>query len=111
LEQFQRVAKDEGFAILAHCFMPDHVHLLPEGLTPVADLRRFVKMAKQRTVHVLRSELGLSQVWQEGYHDWVLRTDQHTVDAIRYLLDNPVRAGLVQQWQDYPYSGTLYPLE
>jgi len=110
LEQFRRVAEDEGFAIVAHCLMPDHVHLLPEGVTKRADLRRFVKMAKQRTAHVLRSEFGLSKVCQEGYHDWVLRNDQQTEDVIRYLLDNPVRAGLVRQWQEYPYSGTLYSL-
>ena len=89
--------------------MPEHVHILPEGMTETADLQRFMKMAKQRAARALRSELGFSEVWQEGYHDRVLRNDQQTVDVIRYLLDNPVRAGLVKQWL-YPYSGALYPL-
>ena len=91
--------------------MPDHVHLLLEGVTEDADLRRSVKMAKQRSAHVLRAELGLTRVWQEGYHDWVLRSEQQTEDVIRYLLDNPVGAGLVKEWQEYPVPGTLYPLE
>ncbi len=82
--------------------MPEHVHLLTEGTTDGADFRRFMKLAKQRTAHALRSQLRWPRVWQEGYYERVLRNDQQTEDVIRYLLDNPVRAGLVMQWQEYP---------
>jgi putative transposase len=43
VRHFRRTARREGFAILAYCVMPDHVHLLVEGTTPQSDLRRFVK--------------------------------------------------------------------
>ena len=49
--------------------MPDHVHLVVEGLTDAADMQRFVKIAKQRVVYSLREEHAVRDVLQEGYHD------------------------------------------
>ena len=90
--------------------MPDHVHLVVEGLTDNADLRQFVKVAKQRVAYSLREDHAVRDVWQEGYHDWVLRAEQKTEDMIRYVLNNPIRAGLVEKPEDYPFSGCAFPL-
>src|SRR4030095_2919701 len=48
LDQIRITARLERFAILAYCFMPDHLHLLVEGLDQHADLRHFAKMSNQR---------------------------------------------------------------
>jgi REP element-mobilizing transposase RayT len=56
--------------------MPDHLHLIVEGSREDADLRRFVKIAKQRVVYSLREDHGVRGVWQEGFHDWILRPEQ-----------------------------------
>jgi putative transposase len=47
LSQISRSAADHQFAILAYCFMPNHLHLLVEGLADTSDFRRFVANAKQ----------------------------------------------------------------
>ena len=47
LAQFRRTASTLSFALLAYCLMPDHAHLLVEGMQDGSDLRRFVKLAKQ----------------------------------------------------------------
>lgn len=47
-----------------------------------SDLRRFMKMTKQRSAHALSSEVGLRGVWQEGYHDWVIRPSEDVSDVI-----------------------------
>ena len=73
-------------------------------------MRRFMKIAKQRVTYSLREEHGLRDTLQEGYHDWVLRTEQRTEDVIRYVLENPVRARLVEKPEDYPFSGSVFPL-
>jgi REP element-mobilizing transposase RayT len=85
--------------------MPDHVHLLVEGTTESSDLRRFVKLAKQRSgaQYALRHRCAL---WQEGYHDRVLRAEDDTRVMARYILANPVRAGLVEHPKDYAFSGS-----
>src|SRR5262245_7857715 len=44
---FMRAAEEEEFAIVACCFMPDHAHLVAEGLEDHSDLKRFISRAKQ----------------------------------------------------------------
>jgi len=106
--QIQRTADIERFEILAYCFMPDHVHLLIEGRTPTADLRRAVKLMKQRSAYVLRIRFGVRILWQEGYYERVLRDHEQASRVIRYFYENPVRAGLVPRYQDYPFLGGKY---
>jgi putative transposase len=111
VRQIRQTSEEEGFSILAYCLMPDHVHLVVEGLTDAADMRRFVKIAKQRVVYSLREEHAVRGVWQEGYHDWVLRAEESTEDVIRYVLENPVRARLVEKPEDYPFSSPIADLK
>ena len=85
--------------------MPDHLHLLVEGTTLEVDLRRFVSAFKQQTGFGFVRQYS-AQLWQDGYYDRVLRSDEETPDVVRYILDNPVRAGLVALFDQYPYSGS-----
>jgi REP element-mobilizing transposase RayT len=103
--EFRQAANREEFAILAFCVMPDHSHLLVEGATDRSDLRRFVKSAKQQSgaAYALRHAEPL---WQEGYYERVLRADEDLRGIARYILWNPVRAGLVRTPVEYPYIGS-----
>jgi putative transposase len=105
LEQFRLTATEDQFAILAYCLMPDHIHVLLEGLTERSDLRRFVRIAKQRSA-IRYSRHNGGRLWQEGYHDRVLRPDDDVLIFARYVLQNPVRAGLVEEIGDYKYVGS-----
>ena len=105
LVQFRRTAKEEPFAILAYCLMPDHAHLLVEGTRHNSDLRRFAKLAKQRSGAAFALEYG-GRLWQEGFHDRVLRLNEDAKSVARYIVANPVRASLVVSPMDYPHSGS-----
>lgn len=102
--QIFRTARLEGFVILAHCFMPDHAHLLVEGMTDSADLRRFAKLAKQRS-GALYARRARRALWQKGYYERVLRERDDPGVIAQYILENPVRAGLVANACDYPHAG------
>ncbi len=106
--QILRACQAHGFALLAYCFMPDHVHLVPQGLSPDADLRRLARVAKQQSGYALRRECALTAVWQVGYFERVLRDTEPTERVVRYVLNNPVRGGLVARTEDYPFSGAMY---
>jgi putative transposase len=111
MRHFRRTARAEGFALLAYCLMPDHVHLLVEGTTPAADLRRFVKRTKQSTGQVYARTKD-ARLWDEGYHDRVLRQETDVREVARYIVWNPVRAGLSTTPGDYPYLGSdVLPVE
>jgi putative transposase len=105
LSQFFRVAEIEGFAILAYCFMPDHVHLLLEGLREDSDARKFIIKAKQCSAHAYASRFG-KRLWQPFGYEHVLRDDESAMGIARYIVENPVRAGLAKSVLDYPFAGS-----
>ena len=85
--------------------MPDHVHLLVEGVCADSDFKRFAKMTKQRSGG-LYARTHHARLWQEGYYERVLREDDDARDLAKYIVNNPVRAGLVDAPADYPFSGS-----
>jgi len=103
--QILRTASSEHFSILAYCVMPDHVHLIVEGGDERADLRRFVQHAKQATGYAYRRRTS-RRLWQRRYYERVIRDDEGTRAYVRYLLGNPVRAGLARVPRDYPFVGS-----
>src|SRR5688572_19928866 len=105
LMQFRKTADEEQFEILAYCIMPDHGHFLIEGSSDDSDFKRFCKLAKQRSGSLYARSHG-GPLWQEGYHERVLREGDDPLSLARYLLNNPVRAGLVRAPIDYPHLGS-----
>ena len=101
MEQCRRTAVIEHFAIRAYCLMPDHAHLLVEGLATTSHLKHFAKMAKQRSGGIYRRRFG-SRLWQAGYFERVLRDRDDPSSIARYIIENPTRAGLPA---DYPHVG------
>ena len=103
--QFLRAAADHRFAVLAYIFMPDHMHWLVEGLSPDADFRHLMMVVRRRTsCRDRRREPAQPPLWQDGYFEHVLRRDDDVRAVAGYILENPVRAGLVSRWQEYPFS-------
>jgi len=96
------VAAERATASLAFVVMPDHVHwLLVLGDAPLEDV---VRGFKGRSAWRLGRESGLpSPTWQRGYHDRALRADDDLRVVARYVVGNPVRAGLVSCIGDYPH--------
>ena len=105
IEQFRATAVREEFVILAYCLMPDHAHLLVEGTTDQSDFRRFTKLAKQRS-GAAYALTATQRLWQKGYYERVLRRDDDARIIARYILENPVRAGLVRAPNEYAYLGS-----
>jgi putative transposase len=104
--QVQSAFSATAFRLIADCYMPDHLHLLLEGLTGGSDFRRCIKQVKQRTSYQA-IRFGVGRLWQPGYHDRILRHDEDLARYIEYILQNPVRAGLVHRVSDYPYASAL----
>lgn len=103
--EFLRTANERGFDVMAYCFMPDHVHALLEGTQEDSDLRRFAKLARQRLTIAIK-KIVAGDVWQDGFYERTLRDEESTLDVIAYILQNPVRRGLVAHPLDYKWSGS-----
>jgi REP-associated tyrosine transposase len=105
IDEFLRVAVEERLEILAYCFMPDHVHLLVEGVQDDSDLRRFIFRLKQATGFTFQQRFK-ERLWQRYGYERVLRGDEATRDIVRYTLNNPIRAKLVEDLSLYPFIGS-----
>ena len=105
LLQIQRAASEERFALVAYCFMPDHVHLLVEAQVGDSDGRRLIKTVKQYSGFYFKQRFG-QQLWQRYGFERTLRDDEAALSVARYILENPVRGGLVRNAEDYPFSGS-----
>ncbi len=81
--------------------MPDHFHLL---ITPGITLERAMQMVKGGFSYRAKRELAFGgEIWQNSYYDRRLR-DKIEYEKIRnYIRQNPMRAGLVERAEDYPY--------
>jgi putative transposase len=93
------------FAVLAYCLMPDHLHALVEARSEQSDFQAFVKRFKQTTGFRHR-QLTTHALWQPGFHERVLRNDEASPSVVRYILENPIRAGLAKEIGEYPFAGS-----
>jgi putative transposase len=105
-QQLSRAASEQKFAVIAYCFMPDHLHLLIEGTSDDSDGRRFIKAFKQYSGYY-HSQARHEKLWQRYGFEHVLRDDEATVEVVKYIVANPVRAGLASTVEEYPFVGSL----
>lgn len=102
--QLLRRAEMHSFRVHAYCFMPNHLHLIVQGESDQADLRAFIQGFKQVTAFHFKRRTG-HQLWQRSYHDHVVRKEEDLQEMAEYIWNNPVRAGLVNHRDAYPFSG------
>lgn len=105
LEQILRAGDDDRVAMVAYCFMPDHLHLLIEGKSESSNCLRFIARAKQFSGYQFKRQFG-ERLWQRYSYEHTLREDESTLMVARYILDNPIRAGLVERSEHYPFLGS-----
>ncbi|MBK4991368.1 REP-associated tyrosine transposase [Pseudomonas sp. S36] len=92
---------------LAWVVMPDHVHWLLE--LKDATLSMLMQRFKCQTSNALRKAgVKASPIWQAGYYDRALRRDEDVVKLARYIVANPIRAGLVARAGDYPHWDAVW---
>ena len=100
----EKVGKERDLRAI-YCFMPDHLHLIALGNSDNSDVLHGVKHFKQVTGYWLSQHLPLVE-WQSSFYDRIIRA-RELGSHVRYVLDNPVRKGLVREWHDYPFSGAI----
>ncbi|EJM68386.1 transposase [Pseudomonas sp. GM50] len=103
-----RTAEREEFATtLAWVVMPDHFHWLIELKN--TQLPTLIARTKSRiAVTVNRSIRRQGPVWQHGYHDRAIRKEEDLQAVARYIVANPLRAGLVEKIGDYPLWDAIW---
>jgi len=87
--------------------MPDHFHLL---ITPTQTLERALQLIKGGFSFRAKRELGFGgEIWEKSYHDRRVRNWQEYCAFRQYIHENPVKKGLAEVAEEYPYGTAAAP--
>lgn len=86
---------------LAYCIMPDHIHWL------------FILKQHSLSAVIARTKSDFSRktqskIWQDSFYDHAIRSDEALIEVARYIVANPLRAGLVKNVSEYPHWDTIW---
>ena len=93
-------SKLTAWTVIAGVMMPDHIHVLAYPHDRDADVGNFSAALKRWMRQQARRN---DWRWQAGSFDRLLRGIDSAASRWAYIRENPVRAGLVEKWQDWPY--------
>ncbi len=114
-EQIHRL-DGKRYNLIAYCLMPNHVHMLidtagytmepqHEGVTATYPLADTMRLLKGRTARYCNQALQRNGAfWQHESYDHVVRNNTEFARILAYILNNPVQAGLVTRWEDWPFT-------
>jgi len=104
----QALRDEQRASTLCYVIMPDHMHWLMQ-LTWVEPLNSVVGRVKSRGARLINESLGRrGRLWQDGFQDRALRQEEDLVSVARYVVANPLRAGLVSSIREYPLWDAIW---
>jgi putative transposase len=94
---------ERDYCLHAFVIMPDHVHVL---LTPNLTIEKAFQLIKGGFSFRARKELAWKfEIWQQGFSDHRIRDEEDWQHHLDYIRQNPVRAGMVSEFNNYQYMG------
>jgi putative transposase len=93
--------------IYVYCLMPDHLHLLCGSNNFGVSVLDLVNQFKGKSTRI-GWKCGIKgSLWQRRSYDHILRKEEDLEETSKYIVNNPVRRGIVEEWAQYPFSGYL----
>jgi len=89
--------------LLLYVIMPDHLHVLAS--IDADDLVGIIQRFKSWTSRKWNEHTHQGTLWQISFRDDGVRKTEHIDDLVGYILNNPVRKGLVPEWPEWPWCG------
>ena len=107
VNELRRLHESETVLSFAWVIMPDHLHWLFQLRS--GSLATVAQAVKGRSAFEVNKVCGSKTLtWQRGYHDHAARAEEDLVKIARYVIANPIRAGLVETAGDYPLWDSIW---
>ncbi len=93
------------YKLICYCILPNHIHLVFElikGNKGISKIMQSIKRTSARKCNLILKRNG--KFWQDESYDRLVRDDKELYFNIKYVLMNPVNAGLVEKWSDWKYT-------
>ena len=101
-----RELRIHSIAVGKYVIMPNHVHCFIR-VGRGGNISLAVKALKRAITKVIHTAKTDARVWQEGFFDHILRSNESYSNKWEYVRANPVRAGLVKHGEDWPFQGEI----
>jgi putative transposase len=96
---------NKHYRLWAACLMSNHVHILLQTMTGSPPLNVILQNHKKFTaVHCNKILHRTGQFWAEESFDTLLRNNVHFYSVVNYIIQNPVKAGLIKRWKDWKWT-------
>ena len=96
-----------GYRLYGYCLMPDHLHVLLSPGESREPIRVWLQRFKSFTAHEYARGGGMPPLWQRSAHDHICREDETAETVLAYIVRNPERAGLVEDWREWEWTKTF----
>ena len=107
---FYEEQERQNCAVFTYCLMPDHLHFLVSPRRDGISVLTFTDQFKGKTTNRSWKVGWQGKLWQPRYYDHIVRAEEDLLAIAQYILVNPVRKGLVEQAEEWPWSGQVNPL-
>ena len=96
---------NKEYTLWSSCIMPNHVHILLSTLENSSPLDKILQNHKKFTASKCNKVLNRKgQFWQHESFDRIIRNDKHFNATVRYIINNPVKAGMAKNWEDWKWT-------
>jgi REP element-mobilizing transposase RayT len=102
--------RQQWYYLLCFVIMPDHLHLMiiPKDKN-ISECMKSIKGYSAREINLILGRNG--SLWQSGFYDYILDSEEKVLTRMRYIEENPVRKGLVLHLEDYGFSSIKFRAE
>ncbi len=99
--------RENWYYLLSFVIMSDHVHLIM--VPKMKNISECMKSIKGYSARKINSDFGnRGSIWQRGYYDYILDSEEKILRRILYIEQNPVRKGIVDIAEDYEFSSSRF---
>ena len=106
--EWRQALTRHGWAVGCYVIMPDHVHFFCRPSAQAKRLSAFIQRWKEWTAKSMIQNGHISPpIWQEGFFDHLIRSDESYSQKWEYVRGNPVRAGLATRPDDWEFQGYI----
>ena len=102
IEYIKKAKKKIEFTMYAYCLMSNHIHILLKTEEDVGDIIRRITVGYAQYHNIQNSRTG--HLFQNRFKSEVVLKDDYFLTVIRYIHQNPVKAGIVEQIKEYKWS-------
>ncbi len=108
IEEWRSASQRHGWYVGQFVIMPDHVHFFCSAGNESKSLSEFMKYWKEWTSKRIKRECGVAgKIWQREFFDHVMRSEESYAQKKEYVFNNPVRAGLVKNADEWLWKGEI----